>query len=157
MTAASIALMGTSLTRGTDDATHATLAYNDRPAALAGVLERTCVVKLRICCAWLLAAISPVVWAEAGFRQAVETYMASGRTAAFEHLGPGLRGALEQRRAAFTACAWHAFAHDDRRFGDGRATHHAVLKCSGFPDLGIRFARAGEYRYRILGYWTAGL
>lgn len=111
-------------------------------------------VRLKICCAGLLIAASPLVWADTGLQTAVEAYLARGDTTAFEHLGRGLRAALAERRAGVSACRWREAAGDIRPLGDGRATHHALLSCPALPELGIRFSRIGRARYRILGYWT---
>lgn len=111
-------------------------------------------MRLKICCAGLLLAAAPLVCADTGLHPAVDAYLARGDTAAFEHLGNGLRAELAERRSGFSACSWREAEGDIRPLGDGRATHHALLSCPGLAELGIRFSRIGSARYRILGYWT---
>ena len=106
-------------------------------------------------CALVLFVIALSCRADTGLKAELSAYLSSGTSAAIEYLGDGLVMELEKRKSKFKYCQYHEYHRDaPAPIGDQKASHHMIIQCEGFWDLGVRFGLSASGKYRILGYWS---
>jgi hypothetical protein len=106
-------------------------------------------------CALVLCVIAFSCRADTGLKAELSAYLGSGNSTAIEYLGNGLIMELKKRKSKFKYCLHHEYDKDaPAPIGDQKASHHIIIRCEGFLDLGVRFGLSASGKYRILGYWT---